>query len=196
MAKRFYELRYEVDDRPAYIEDIGHLLKISGIVLQGKGKTIIVLSPTTTAGSFPMDKDNDLPLIEPSLEEWSEIIRASDDPEYFELDETGTIKAVHRKIQRAISGAVQQQIWVRDGLRCMFCGRAMGNVQLTVDHWIPLELGGKNDDSNYLSCCRRCNKEKGDLHPEKFCDIHTYDYRGLCLYLEGKAPASFIAHLV
>ncbi len=189
MAKRFYELRYEVDDRPAYIENLGHLLKISGVLIQGKGESIIVLSPSAE------DIDDTAQVVRPSLEEWSEIIRASDDPKYFELDETGTIKAVHRKVQRAISGAVQQQIWIRDGLRCMFCGRAMGKVQLTIDHWVPLELGGSNFDNNLISCCRRDNKLKGDLHPEKFCDIHTYDYQGLCLYLESKAPASFIAHL-
>ena len=190
--KRLYQLRYETTDEPIYIEDLGNLLKISGILLQGMGTTTIAVSPS---GNIGTDAFKNIRVIKPPLDEWCEILRRTDDPLYFEQDETGTIKAIHRKAQRAISGAIQQQIWARDGFRCMLCGQPMGKVQLTVDHWTPLELGGINDASNYLSCCRSCNKLKGSRDPSEYCLTMGFDYNGICLYLEGIIPASTITHL-
>ena len=40
----------------------------------------------------------------PTMEEWCEIIRRSDDPLLFETDETSVIKAIHRKVQQAKMG--------------------------------------------------------------------------------------------
>ena len=32
-------------------------------------------------------------------------------------------------------------------------------------HFVPLEMGGANDTSNYLTACRKCNKDKGGMAP-------------------------------
>jgi 5-methylcytosine-specific restriction endonuclease McrA len=44
------------------------------------------------------------------------------------------------------------------GNRCLACGRT--DVLLTVDHIVPLKLGGKNDISNLQPLCKSCNCKK------------------------------------
>lgn len=185
---RFYQFTYP-GGGPVWLEDVGQRLKIAGLVLQGEGATIMVFAPNATPTNIVIDAT------QPDLATWGELLRRSDDPLIFEQDDTGMIKAIHRKVRFAISGAVQQKIWVRDGLQCLYCGRQMGEIQLTVDHFIPLELGGANNERNYVSCCRRCNKDKGSQPPADWCLKNGYDLTGLELYLAGKAPLSFISHL-
>ena len=92
------------------------------------------------------------------------------------------------------------EAWVkpeRDGFICMYCGRKGGREAgpLTVDHFIPLEMDGPDDLTNYLSACRKCGKKKGCTPPQEFCESNGYDYEGLCMYLDGGLPQSFVAHL-
>ena len=138
----------------------------------------------------------ELAIVRPMLEELAEIIRRSDDPLYFETDPSGIVKAIHRKSERAVSGTVQQQVWARDGFRCLYCGRPMGEVTLTIDHFVPVESGGGNDPSNLISACRKCNKQKGNQGPKDYCQSSGLDFTGLELYLKGEASVYFIAHLV
>lgn len=188
--RRHYTLEY-FGDSPEYISGAGHLYKISGVLLQGKSKNIMLLLPT--ADVFPVDC---IEVERLSVEEWSEFLRRTDDPVYFEKAEDGyAVKAVHRKCMAAISGAVQQRVWARDNFSCMYCSGKMGETQLTVDHWIPLELGGGNNVTNLVSACRRCNKVKGDLDPVDYCKQNDLDYDGIRLYLEDKASRLFKGHL-
>jgi len=191
MPERLYQLSYEENDqRPIYIEDAGHLLMISGILLQGMGSTILLIAPN--GDLFDLEK---FKIVKPTLEEWCAILKRSDDPLIFEQDETGTIKAIIRKVQRTISGAVQQQIWHRDGFQCLYCGKAVPEVQVTVDHFQPLELGGQDNPENYATCCRQCNKKKGNRSPLEYCSSNNLDYEGLTIYLSGKASKLFVNHL-
>lgn len=192
--KRLFSLTYEATGRPVYLEDAGQLLKISGILLQGMDESFLVLMPTACEDDLGRSSLHGS-TIRPSLEEWCELLRQTDDPQVFEEDETGTVKAVHRKVQFAISGAVQQKVWARDKFRCLYCGKRMGDTQLTVDHFVPLERGGGHDISNYVSACRACNKRKGSILPEEYCKKNRLDYEGLCLYLRDKCSLDFVAHL-
>jgi 5-methylcytosine-specific restriction endonuclease McrA len=167
---RFYQLEFR--HRSALRGDIGSLLRVEGLIVGGGGARALLLLPNTVPLVCPRQ-------IELSTEEWSEYLRRSDDPEILVMP----IKAFHRKLRYEISGAVQQKIWVADGLVCMYCQRKMGEVQLTIDHFIPLEMGGANDQSNYLSACRRCNKDKGSEPPKDFCARRGLDYDALVRYL-------------
>ena len=205
MAKRVYEeFDIDIDAIPDELRDLtlnaGQVYNLSGLVFQGNGKELLVMFPT--ANKVMIADTYDYPLyvlfndvLNPDFQELQAIIKRTDDPLIFEKDETGVLKAIVRKSQRVVSGAVQQQIWHRDGYQCMFCGKKIPQVQLTVDHFVPLEKGGANDPSNYLSCCRACNKHKGNQDPEAYCMEHNYDYLGLSNYVAGKAPKSFIFHL-
>ena len=158
--------------------DIGSLLKIEGIVIGGEGAQAVFMLPTAAPfeqfmtnppfSKFETRRLND--------EEWSDWLQRSDDPEI--LVQGSLEKVFHRKLRYEISGAVQQKVWKADGFKCMFFGAIFGDVQMTIDHFVPLEMGGANDTSNYISSCRRCNKSKGGMDPKEFCKKtrHGYDF--------------------
>ncbi len=45
----------------------------------------------------------------------------------------------------------------RDGTKCFFCGEEMGD-DITVDHLVQLNSGGKNTINNMVLCHEKCNK--------------------------------------
>jgi len=90
---------------------------------------------------------------------------------------------------------VQQKIWHRDGWQCMYCGKGVPDIQVTIDHFVPLELGGEDNPGNYISACRQCQKAKGNRKPQEYCQSKHLDYEGLVAYLQGKASKLFINHL-
>lgn len=168
---------FNIKEEPAYLPRIGNQLRMSGILFQGEGDSILFMLPSSRTQYL---HDFTLTDVErPMAEEWVEILKRSDDPVY----QVDNLKPWLRKAQRAISGYVQQQIWARDNFQCMYCGVKMGEGLLTVDHFIPLELGGDDDPSNYLTLCRKCNKDKGSIHPEKY---FGNDYQKLKEYLTQK----------
>ncbi len=172
---RFYQL--SLRHRSAVWGDIGNLLKIEGLVIGGEGTRAVLMLPGT---SSKVDEFHDFQYL--TVEEWSAWLQQSDNPEFFDA----LTKAFHRKVRYEISGAVQQKVWAADGFKCVFCGTPMGKTQLTIDHWIPLELGGKNDTSNYLSVCRKENKDKGSMDPKEWCALKGLDYDFFVNYLTAR----------
>ena len=55
-------------------------------------------------------------------------------------------------------------ILARDSWICQRCGKRMAHdANATVDHVVPLSLGGARlDPTNLVACCRRCNSAKKD----------------------------------
>ena len=51
---------------------------------------------------------------------------------------------------------------------CLRCGKTEPEIQLTVDHVIPLLKGGRHEEENIQPLCGSCNKSKG---------TKTIDYR-------------------
>ena len=162
---------------------------MSGVVLSGMYQTAVVWLP----GQEPVPIDNS---VSPTIEEWMSILAQTDDPQIFELDETGATKAIHRRSMRAVGGAMQWRIWRRDGFQCLYCGvDADENNPLTVDHFMPVEHGGGDAPENLISACKACNKRKGSMSPDSFCTREGHDYFALKEYLAGNAPKIFISHL-
>lgn len=52
--------------------------------------------------------------------------------------------------------------WVYDYI-CPCCLRREPEIQLTIDHIVPIYLGGKNELSNIQPLCKSCNCKKGRL---------------------------------
>jgi 5-methylcytosine-specific restriction endonuclease McrA len=50
--------------------------------------------------------------------------------------------------------------WRRKGAICIYCGISPAD---TVDHVVPLVLGGTNFEGNLAPCCRKCNSSKAGL---------------------------------
>lgn len=198
--KQFFHLRYPKPlDRPVYFDELGVQAKMAGVVYSGMGLYALVWLPGQKPNTrLPQDLAafTEMDSAEGAVEDWAAILQATDNPEIFELDEGGVVKAIHRKSMRAIGGALQWKIWRRDGFRCMYCGvEGNGKYPLTVDHFMPIELGGNDEANNLISCCRACNKRKGSFPPETFCELEGKDYIGLNAYLDGKASSLFISHL-
>jgi 5-methylcytosine-specific restriction endonuclease McrA len=53
----------------------------------------------------------------------------------------------------------KREILRRDGYRCQYCGRELG--QLTIDHVIPRYRGGEHSWENLVAACPQCNRRKG-----------------------------------
>lgn len=51
----------------------------------------------------------------------------------------------------------------RDNFTCQYCGRKAPDVELHVDHYVPVAAGGSNDPSNLVTACADCNLGKSDL---------------------------------
>src|SRR5579859_435803 len=63
--------------------------------------------------------------------------------------------------------------------RCHYCkipvvytkitrGATTPRNRATIDHRIPVCRGGKNELSNYVTCCIKCNEEKGQLTEKEY----------------------------
>lgn len=169
---RFYLL--EMSNRPAQYGDVGSLLRIEGLVIGGAGAQAVLMLPAYRFnGAKPLELD---------IEEWSDFVRRSDNPEILVGPKPNGMEATlskifQRKVRYEISGAVQQKVWAADGFKCMYCGRKMGEVLMTIDHFIPLELGGKNNVTNFVSACKPCNKDKGSQDTEKWLDFNFKNFR-------------------
>ena len=173
---RFYML--ELRHRPAVYGDLGSILKIEGIVIGGENAQAVLMLP----GQSIHDMHITSHVHALTMEEWTDFLARTDNPEILVMP----AKAFHRKLRYEISGAVQQKVWVADGCKCMFCGVAMGKSPLSIDHFVPLELGGKNDTSNFLSSCRGCNKSKGAMDPHNWCSLRKLDYDFYVEYLKNR----------
>lgn len=63
----------------------------------------------------------------------------------------------------SVSAIRKWEVFKRDGYACQTCG---SEVDLCVDHIIPLSLGGSDLDENLQTLCRRCNSSKGKGEPK------------------------------
>jgi 5-methylcytosine-specific restriction endonuclease McrA len=51
----------------------------------------------------------------------------------------------------------------RDNFRCQYCGRTAAD--LSIDHVVPLAMGGRHSWDNVVACCHACNNAKADRTP-------------------------------
>jgi len=181
---RFYLMTMR--NREVRYGDIGGLIRLEGVVIGGGGAQAILMLP----GSMLNERYANVSTM--SIDDWSDWLQRSDNPEVLVGPSlTGPQgaslpKIWHRKIRYEISGAVQQKVWAMDGFQCVYCGARMGKVLMTIDHWQPLELGGKNDITNYLTSCKPCNKDKGSEDPVAWCGRRGKDYAQISGYLASR----------
>lgn len=58
------------------------------------------------------------------------------------------------------------EILRRDGFTCRYCGGQAPDVVLTVDHVIPVVLGGSTEPTNLVAACKTCNAGKTSVQPD------------------------------
>lgn len=66
----------------------------------------------------------------------------------------------------AVSKRLRFEILRRDNHQCRYCGAKAPDVPLTVDHVVPVALGGSDDSSNLVAACRDCNAGKSSAAPD------------------------------
>src|SRR5271167_4440970 len=57
----------------------------------------------------------------------------------------------------------RDEIFQRDGCRCVYCGLTFEPDELTVDHVQPRVRGGDRSGGNVVTACAACNTAKGHL---------------------------------
>jgi 5-methylcytosine-specific restriction protein A len=56
---------------------------------------------------------------------------------------------------------VKQQVWKRDGGRCLLCGVVVSLGQSVCDHIRPVVQGGTDDPDNLRTLCIPCERRHG-----------------------------------
>jgi len=63
----------------------------------------------------------------------------------------------------AVSRRLRYEILRRDGHTCRYCGGKAPDVALTVDHVVPVSLGGTDEPVNLVAACADCNGGKSSV---------------------------------
>ncbi len=66
----------------------------------------------------------------------------------------------------AVSRRLRYEVLRRDGHRCRYCGLTAEATALTVDHVVPVALGGGDEPSNLVTACKDCNAGKAASNPD------------------------------
>ena len=73
---------------------------------------------------------------------------------------------IKTSLGRAISRELRENVYQRDNRKCIVCGKT--NWKMTLDHLIPVDKGGTNDEWNLATMCEKCNCEKGNKIIDEF----------------------------
>lgn len=73
-------------------------------------------------------------------------------------------KALKRGNGGSYTAAEWKAIKAAQDYRCLACGVQEPAITLTVDHVLPLSMGGRNDAANLQALCLACNLRKKDRH--------------------------------
>lgn len=74
---------------------------------------------------------------------------------------------------RKISNSLRFEVFQRDKHSCQYCGRRPPEVELEVDHLVPVARGGTDVFENLMTSCRECNSGKSAKLIERFTEGHT-----------------------
>jgi hypothetical protein len=70
-------------------------------------------------------------------------------------------------VMMAVTKRTRFEVLRRDSHTCRYCGQSAPDVKLTVDHVVPVALGGSDDPSNLASACWECNIGKASTSPSE-----------------------------
>jgi 5-methylcytosine-specific restriction endonuclease McrA len=73
----------------------------------------------------------------------------------------------HHTSKPAVPPLSNQELFLRDGNTCMYCGNQFSPAMLTRDHLTPLSKGGRDIWQNVVAACRACNHAKGARTPDE-----------------------------
>jgi len=71
------------------------------------------------------------------------------------------VKKENKNNRSPLPKALRHKILSRDRYTCQACGARAPDVELEVDHRIPVSKGGTDEESNLTTLCKECNRGKG-----------------------------------
>lgn len=82
----------------------------------------------------------------------------------------------HKSQRKRYSQSVREMIYNNAGGHCELCGRKILYKDMTLDHIMPLAMGGEDAVSNLQCTCKACNEFKGRILPDDFMERITNIY--------------------
>jgi len=71
-------------------------------------------------------------------------------------------KRTKSRSRSSIKSCLRFKVLKRDNFTCQYCGRSSPDVELHIDHKIPVSMGGSDDIENLITACAECNIGKSD----------------------------------
>jgi excisionase family DNA binding protein len=68
--------------------------------------------------------------------------------------------AKRRRLTGSLLYAIRFSVFQRDQFTCQYCGQRAPNVQLELEHRIPVCEGGTDEMDNLVTACTACNRGK------------------------------------
>ena len=97
---------------------------------------------------------------------------------YYVYDECRKKPEYENRARMVLSYEQRLEIYNRANGKCVLCGKEIKINKMTIDHIIPLSMGGADEMSNMQCTCYACNQFKSNILPEQFeqkiADIFTY----------------------
>ena len=85
-----------------------------------------------------------------------------EDIELFSIVPVDYERKESKKMRPLIPPALRYKILKRDRNTCQSCGARAPEVELEVDHKIPVSRGGTDEESNLITKCKDCNRGKSN----------------------------------
>ena len=110
-------------------------------------------------GKYPFSAEDVFPDTETYFDYYNAYEEKQNSRRWSELNKC-TQESIRRQRACRVTGlkSVRDAVFRKDGHKCVFCG---SGDDLTVDHIVPVSLGGSDEFSNFQTLCRRCNSGKG-----------------------------------
>lgn len=86
---------------------------------------------------------------------------------YYYIDTEKNKAKIKRK---SYSDEERKIIYNKSGGRCELCGRRLLFEEMTLDHIVPLSMGGEDSMENLQAACYACNQFKSNILPDDFMD--------------------------
>lgn len=149
------------------ITDIGTKYQIAGLMISGQGRSFVITLPHKED-----DISDTIEQIQLTKDDLGGVLRQMDMLEVEVLDTDTNLKSIVRKSQRQIENAVQWAVYKRDNYTCRYCGR--DGIPMSIDHIILWEEGGIPIEDNLTTACKKCNRERGNMHYDEWLKSEVY----------------------
>lgn len=92
---------------------------------------------------------------------------------YYPYDTEDNIGFKAKIKRKSYSDEKRKIIYNKSGGRCELCGQQLLFEDMTLDHIVPLSMGGEDSMKNLQAACFDCNKLKGNILPSEFMERIT-----------------------